>query len=104
MYNLLFLLCTFLSSEGVKGYKLSYAILLIAVGAMQIVRIFYIPMKAHSAEVTLGAETVLAMGDRQFTYVVICLALSAAACIAGGVIGVIKTLTLERYKKQIESV
>ena len=104
VYNLLFLLCTFLSSEGVKGYKLSYAILLIAVGAMQIVRIFYIPMKAHSAEVTLGAETVLAMGDRQFTYVVICLALSAAACIAGGVIGVIKTLTLERYKKQIESV
>ena len=54
VYNLLFLLCTFLSSEGVKSYKLSYAIVLIVVGALQIGRIFYIPIQAHSTEVLVG--------------------------------------------------
>lgn len=101
VYNLLFLLCTFLSSEGVKSYKLSYAILLIVVGALQIVRIFYIPMNAHSTLVTVGTESVPAMSDGQFKRIVIYLTLSAAACIAGGIIGIIKTRTLENYKKQI---
>ena len=101
VYNLLFLLCTFLSSEGVKSYKLSYAILLIVVGALQIVRIFYIPMNAHSTEVKVGTESVLAMSDGQFTRVVIYLTLSAAACVAAGVVGIIKTVTLENYKKKI---
>jgi uncharacterized membrane protein len=101
VYNLLFLLCTFLSSEGVKSYKLSYAILLIVVGALQIVRIFYIPMNAHSTLVTVGTESVPAMSDGQFNRIVIYLTLSAAACIAGGIIGIIKTRTLENYKKQI---
>lgn len=101
VYNLLFLLCTFLSSEGVKSYKLSYSILLIVVGALQIVRIFYIPMNAHSTLVTVGTESVPAMSDGQFNRIVIYLTLSAAASIAGGIIGIIKTRTLENYKKQI---
>ena len=95
------MLCTFLSSEGVKSYKLSYAVLLIVVGALQIVRIFYIPMNAHSTAVTVGTESILAMSDGQFTRVVIYLVLSAAACVAAGVIGIIKTVTLENYKKKI---
>lgn len=104
VYNLLFLLCTFLSSEGVKSYKLSYAILLIVVGAMQIGRIFYIPMNAHTTEVIVGTDSVLAMSDGQFTRVVVYLLLSAAACIAAGIIGIIKTVTLENYKKKINVV
>ena len=101
VYNLLFLLCTFLSSEGVKSYKLSYAVLLIGVGIMQIVRIFYIPMQAHATELVVGTDTVLAMGTGQFIRVVIYLSLSAIACIAGGIIGILKTVTLEKYKKEI---
>ena len=101
VYNLLFLLCTFLSSEGVKSYKLSYAMLLIGVGIMQIVRIFYIPMQAHATELVVGTDTVLAMGTGQFIRVVIYLSLSAIACIAGGIIGILKTVTLEKYKKEI---
>lgn len=101
VYNLLFLLCTFLSSEGVKSYKFGYAILLLGVGSMQIVRIFHIPFKAHTSLVEIGAEKVLAMGDKQFTYIVICLTLSAAACIASGVIGIIKTITLKNYNQQL---
>ena len=101
VYNLLFLLCTFLSSEGVKSYKLSYAVLLIVVGALQLVRIFYIPLNAFLTEVTVGSEVVRAMGIGQFLYVSCCLSLSSLACIAGGVVGIIKTLTLQNYKKQI---
>ena len=48
VYNLLFLLFTFLCSEGLKNYKNSYAFGVIALGLLQIVRIFYIPMRAHS--------------------------------------------------------
>ncbi len=101
IYNLLFLLCTFLSSEGVKSYKLGYAILLIVVGTLQIGRIFYIPMKAHSTLVSIGAEKVLAMSNGQFTWVVICLILSAISCIASGIIGIYKTKVLEGYSKQL---
>ena len=53
VYNLLFLLFTFLCSEGVKNYSKGYSIFLLAIGAMQIVRIFEIPMKAHNTIVSL---------------------------------------------------
>ena len=99
--NLLFLLCVFLSSEGVKNYRIGYAIALLVAGAFQIVRIFYIPMQAHSTVVTIGAEEVLAMSDKQFVYVIICLTLSAAACVSSGVVGIYKTKVLEEYNKQL---
>lgn len=101
VYNLLFLLCVFLSSEGVKSYKLGYAIALIVVGAMQVGRIFYIPLKAHSSMVSVGVEMVPAMDGKQFAYVIVCLVLSAVACIASGVIGIYKTRVLEGYNKQL---
>ena len=102
VYNLLFLLCVFLSSEGVKSYKLGYAIALILVGTMQIGRIFYIPIQAHASSVSLGADVVSAMPNKQFAYVIVCLTLSAVACIAAGIIGIYKNRTLEVYKKQLQ--
>ncbi len=103
VYNLLFLLTVFLSSEGVKNYKLGYAVALIAIGVMQIVRIFYIPLNAHSTVVQVGKESVQAMSDGQFTRVVIYLSLSAIMCIGAGVVGIIRTVTLNNYKKQLEA-
>lgn len=100
VYNLLFLLFAFLCSEGVKNYNKIMSVVLIVLGVFQVGRIFYIPMKSHATVVSLdGVETVV-MGDKQFTFVVIWLALSAAACIASGVVGIIKTITLENYKKE----
>jgi hypothetical protein len=101
VYNLLFLLCVFLSSEGVKNYKFGYAVALIAVGIMQVGRIFYIPLKAHSSTVSVGVDMVPAMDDKQFIYVIVCLVLSAVACIAAGVVGIYKTRILEGYNKQL---
>ena len=100
VYNLLFLLFAFLCSEGVKNYSKVYSSVLLAIGAMQIVRIFGIPMKAHSTAITLEGADVIVMGDKQFTTVIIFLVISAICCITAGVIGLIKTITLENYKKE----
>ena len=102
VYNLLFLLFTFLCSEGIKNYKNSYAFGIIALGVLQIPRIFYIPMKAHATIESVEGVEQLVMGDGQFRYVVIMLALSCVAAVASGVIGIYKTAVLRSYLKSIE--
>ena len=100
VYNLLFLLFAFLCSEGVKNYSKVYSSVLLVIGAMQIVRIFGIPMKAHGTAITLEGADVIVMGDKQFTTVIVFLVISAICCITAGVVGLIKTITLENYKKE----
>lgn len=102
VYNLLYMLTAFLSSEGVKNYKLGYAYILIGLGAAQIVRIFILPMRAKSAMMTLGAETVEVMGGRQFTWVAVCLCASAAFSIAAGIIGILKTAALNSHQAELD--
>lgn len=98
--NLIFLLVAFLSSEGLKNYKLNYSFVIIALGVVQVARIWGIPRMAHKALTVIDGVEVLVMGDSQYTYVVICLLLSAAACILAGIIGAYKTITLEKFKKE----
>lgn len=101
VYNLLFLLFTFLCSEGIKNYKNSYALGVIVLGLLQIVRIFEIPTKAHNAiEVVEGVEQ-LVMSDGQFVFVIIMLSLSCVAAVASGIIGIYKTTVLRAYNKSI---
>ena len=97
VYNLLFMLMAFLSSEGVKSYRIGYAWLLIGLGIGQIVRIFILPMQALNAEVTISKVTYPIMEMPQFTYVVICLSLSAVCCLIAGIIGIIRSRTLNAY-------
>lgn len=97
VYNLLFMLMTFLASEGVKNYKLGYAYLLLAVGAGQIARMFYLPVKAHAATVTISKVTYQVMGTVQFIWVLACLTLSAACAIGAGVVGVKRSRMLSAY-------
>lgn len=101
VYNLLFLLFTFLCSEGVKKYSKGYSIALIVIGAMQIVRILGIPVSAHNATIIINSAETPVMGDAQFFLVVAFLIASSICCIAAGVIGVVKTVILENYKKEI---
>lgn len=100
VYNLIFLLAAFLGSEGIKNYKKNYGYLLMVIGVLQFVRIIQIPLKAHNATVTISEQTTKVMGDSQFTYVVACLILSGVACIASGIVGIIKANVLENYKKE----
>ncbi len=102
VYNLLFMLFAFLSSEGVKSYKLAYSFVLVALGAGQIIRIFILPLKARTDTITMSGEEQIVMGNGQFTRVCIYLIASAALCIAAGVIAFLKTRTLAVYQAELE--
>jgi drug/metabolite transporter (DMT)-like permease len=103
IYNLLFLLTAFLASEGVKNRKTGYTGLLIGIGVMQIVRIFYLPAKAHAAIVVVSGAELPAMTDGQYFYVVACLAVSAVCCIVAAVTSHINNKNLAEHMKTIET-
>lgn len=85
VYNLLFLLCAFLCSEGVKSRKTGYTGVLIFIGLMQFVRVFYLPAQAHAATLTVDGVDTLVMGNKQYYYVVICLIVSGVCCLLSAV-------------------
>lgn len=102
VYNLLFMLIAFLASEGVKGYKMMYSYVLIALGVGQIIRIFILPMDAKNSTVHLELTEQIVMDNAQFTWVCVLLIVSAVLCFAAGVIGIIKTSTLVKYQAELE--
>lgn len=114
LYNLVFMLAAFLSSEGVKNYKLGYAYLLIILGIGQLVRILIIPLNAKNTtdpsiteealtELIEKGETVPTVMDSfQFYYCVGCLVAACALLVIAGVIAVIKTTTLNKYQAELD--
>lgn len=101
VYNLVFMLTAFLSSEGVKSYKKVYSYVLMVLGAGQILRIFLLPLKAKNATIILAEAEEPVMGGGQFMWVCIFLIASAAFCIISGIIALIKTNTLESYQAEL---
>lgn len=101
IYNLLFLLTAFLASEGVKSRRNGYTGALLFIGVMQFVRIFYLPAKAHNAVVELGGEAIDVMSNGQYIYVVVCLAISGACCLAAAVNSYLNCKKLAEYMKTI---
>ena len=102
VYNLIFMLAVFLSSEGVKNYKKNYSYLLAFIGIMQIVRIFAIPMQAHTTPTIVGGVETMVMGDGQFLAVVAFLGISAACLIASAVVNFIRCQELSAHLKELE--
>ena len=102
VYILIFMLAVFLSSEGVKNYKKNYSYLLAAIGAVQIVRIFIIPMRAHSATTLVNGETVAVMQDGQFLWAAACLVISAVCLVASAVVNFIRCNELEAHLKTLD--
>lgn len=100
LYNLVFMLACFLSSEGIKNYKLGYAWLLAALGLGQIVRIFILPAQAHATELKKIGRV---MGDGQYGFVVVCLVLSAVCCLASALIGGARSRTLKQHLASLET-
>lgn len=99
IYNLVFLLATFLCSEGVKRYQKVYSWVMIVLGVLQIVRIFIIPADAHRTLV--NGEAV--MGNGQFIFTAACLALSAACLFAGAVINLKKSRDLSAHLASLQA-
>ncbi len=102
IYNLLFLLIAFLASESVKSRKSGFSPVLIVLGVLQIVRIFYLPAKAHASTVSMGGEDVAVMGNGQYLFVIVCLALSAVCCIIAAVNSYINNKNLAEHMKSLE--
>lgn len=102
LYNLVFMLLVFLSSEGVKGYKIGYAYVLLVVGALQIARIFILPLRAHTATVSISQQEMIVMGTAQFIRVIIYLCVSAACCIVAGLVGIQKSRALAQHMASMQ--
>ena len=103
VYNLVFMLAAFLSAEGVKSYKIGYAYTSIVLGGLQVARIFYIPTNAwNEPNPVVDAKTPTVMTDGQFWYTTICLCVSAALLVLAGIIGIVKTTTLNSYQAELD--
>ena len=102
LYNLIFMLTVFLCSEGVKGYDRAYAAALLVVGALQILRIFILPVRAHAAVITISQQETVVMQTAQFVRVVLYLAASALCCLTAGVIGIRKSRALAAHMAALE--
>lgn len=102
IYNLVFMLASFLSSEGVKNYKKSYSYLLIILAAIQLVRIFILPGQAHGTVVTSGSDTLVAMTDGQYTFCVVCLVASAICLAAAAAVNLQKCTALEKNQNMLD--
>ncbi len=101
VYNLVFMLAAFLSSEGVKNYNIGYSYLMIVLAIIQVIRIFIYPVRAHAATVMDHEVEIKVMGNGQFMFMVVCLAASAACLFIGGVIGINKSNSLKSYLESI---
>lgn len=97
IYNLIFLLASFLAEEGVKNRKSNYDVALIVIGLLQVVRIFILPMQAWNYQYTVSGETLRAMSTGKFTLVCVCLVASAVCSIVAGVTSGIQNKKLTAY-------
>ncbi|MBR1585958.1 MAG: hypothetical protein IJ662_10490, partial [Clostridia bacterium] len=116
IYNLVFMLLTFLASEGVKNYKRGYSWVLFTLGALQIVRIFILPTTMHATVIgepvthmftfqfqrALEEEQSLVMGDWQFTRVCVYLIASALCLICAALVNLIKSSALSAHLARLE--
>lgn len=93
IYNLFFLLFTFLFSEQVKSYNRKMFPMQLIVGILQIARIFWLPLCGYLAEaISIGS----------FLAMAIFLAASGLLIIASAVDGFIRSKAVETFTKHLE--
>ena len=100
IYNLVFMLTVFLCSEDVKNYKPVYSWVMIVLGAIQIIRIFIIPMNAHQTQLKNGQ---MVMGDAQFAWMTACLIASAVCLFAGAAVNLVKSRALSAHIASLQA-
>lgn len=103
VYNLVFLLAAFLASESVKNRRTGYSAVLAVIGILQIVRVFYLPAKAHAATAIVNGVEVAVMENSQYLYVCACLVISGICCLVAAVTSYRNNKTLADYMKTIEN-
>lgn len=101
IYNLFFLLFVFLFSEQVKNYKRKLFPAQLVVGALQIARIFWLPLKGITNTMPNTGATCITSGT--FIAMVVSLAASGACIIVSAIIGFIRAKAVEDFAKRVEA-
>ena len=100
--NLLFMLFGFWCSIEVKNYHGKFGFLMIALGIVQIIRIFVYPMQAHATVALADGTSAQVMNDAQFITSIIYLAVSAACMIVGGLLSIKNSKKLQNHLASLE--
>ena len=103
--TLVMLLVNFLASEGIKGYKKHFCIVLLVLAVIQIARIFIYPLYVMQHSEFTVTYFWIRNASNVFLGImlVVWLSLSAACLIASAVIGYINCTKLESHLAAIES-
>ncbi len=88
LLNIIFMMLTFLSSEKLKGYQKRWNILVAAIGAVQILRVLWLPMHFNRLEMLTGGK---------FTLAVVTLLVSGVLLLLAGINSSINIRVLNRY-------
>ncbi len=100
--NLLFMLFGFWCSIEVKNYHGKFGYLMIALGIVQIIRIFVYPMSAHGAVTVVDGNNVQVMTNAQFISSIVYLVVSAACMVFGGLMSMKNSKTLQNHLASLE--
>ena len=100
--NLLFMLFGFWCSIEVKNYHGKFGYVMMALGVVQIARIFFYPMKAHAATSMVGDQMVVVMTNAQFIKAIVYLVAAAACMILGGLLSIKNSKTLQNHLDSLE--
>ena len=109
LFNILYFVSIYKSDVGSYYYNILIGasilynlIFMLVVGALQIARIFFLPMRAHAAVIKVNKQEVLVMQTAQFVRIVVYLAASAACCFVAGVVGIRKSQALAAHMATLE--
>lgn len=125
LVNVVFMLAAFLAAEKTKAYNKTAGYVAIGLGAIEIARIFWIPLKYYkmwigwSEKVAVLKEQLLAQGKTpeqmapllptveglsnvQFTWCVVLLVLTCLSLIAAGVVAIIKANKLNAHLAKLQ--
>ena len=100
--NLLIMLFGFWASIEVKNYHGRFGIFMIVLGIVQLIRITFYPLKAHSALVLSGDQMLPVMDNATFLKAVVYLVASAACFIVGGLVSIRNSKTLQNYLDSLQ--
>ncbi len=102
IYNLLFMLFVFLASESMKNRNGVYNKALMIVGAMQFVRMLYLPAKAIKSTVEVGGKSLEVISAGKYAFCLVVLAVSGICCIAAALVNSANNKKLAEYKAQMD--
>lgn len=99
LLNIVLLLITFLANEKIKYYSKYYALLMIIVGVLVLLRLLYVPIQVFNGTVVL--KTNMNRVKIGFYLTTILILMSFCYC-TSGIIGLNKHIRLERYKSSVD--